>query len=143
MARPNQARLDLRALRHNVDIARRLAPRSKIMAVVKANAYGHGLVPVALALGGADAFAVARIEEAMALRGAGVRQPIVLLEGVINGEQLTAAAELQLELVVHDALQLALLESFRGSHRFTLWLKALRFLGDGAYFATIRRSTGL
>jgi alanine racemase len=118
-----RACIDGQALRSNLEVLRSRAPRARILAVVKANAYGHGLVPVALALGGADAFAVARIEEAMALRGAGVRQPIVLLEGVINGEQLTAAAELQLELVVHDALQLALLEAFRGSHRFTLWLK--------------------
>ncbi|MFO1402353.1 MAG: alanine racemase [Steroidobacteraceae bacterium] len=118
-----RACIDTQALRSNLSLLRTRAPRSRIMAVVKANAYGHGLVPVALALGHADAFAVARIEEAVALRSAGVKQPIVLLEGVINAEQLAAAAELSLELVVHDALQLALLEGFRGAHRFALWLK--------------------
>ena len=58
------------------------------MAVVKANAYGHGLVPTALALAGADAFAVARLEEGLALRAAGVTQPVVLLEGIFSSEQL-------------------------------------------------------
>jgi len=118
-----RACVDTQALRSNLEVLRARAPRARVLAVVKANAYGHGLVPVALALGGADAFAVARIEEAMALRGAGITQPIVLLEGVINAEQLAAAAELQLELVVHDALQAALLEAFQGMHRFTLWIK--------------------
>ncbi len=118
-----RACIDTQALRSNLAVLRARAPRSRIMAVVKANAYGHGLVPVALALGDADAFAVARIEEAAALRGAGVKQPIVLLEGVINAEQLAAAAELSLELVVHDALQIALLEGCRAAHRFTLWIK--------------------
>ncbi len=118
-----RACIDTQALRSNFAVLRQRAPRSRIMAVVKANAYGHGLVPVALALGAADAFAVARIEEAVALRSAGVKQPIVLLEGVINAEQLAAAGELGLELVVHDALQIALLEGCRGPHRFALWLK--------------------
>ena len=113
-----RACIDTQALRSNLQVLRARAPRSRIMAVVKANAYGHGLVPVALALGHADAFAVARIEEAVALRSAGVKQPIVLLEGVINAEQLAAAAELSLELVVHDALQLprAGLDHGVGSH---------------------------
>lgn len=123
MIRLIRACIDTRALHFNLGVLRARAARARVLAVVKANAYGHGLVPVALALGGADAFAVARIEEAMALRAAGITRPIVLLEGVINGEQLAAAAELQLELVVHDALQIALLESFRGNHRFVLWLK--------------------
>ena len=118
-----RACVDTQALRSNLEVLRARAPHARIMAVVKANAYGHGLVPVALALGGADAFAVARIEEGAALRGAGVTQPIVLLEGVINAGQLAAAAELQLELVVHDEPQIELLEAFRGPHRFALWLK--------------------
>ncbi|MCC7462254.1 MAG: alanine racemase [Gammaproteobacteria bacterium] len=118
-----RACIDTQALRSNLQVLRERAPHSRIMAVVKANAYGHGLVPAALALGDADAFAVARIEEAVALRGAGVQQPIVLLEGVINAEQLAAAAELDLELVVHDTLQVALLEASPGPHRYALWLK--------------------
>jgi alanine racemase len=93
------------------------------MAVVKANAYGHGLVPTALCLDDADAFAVARLEEALALRGAGVRKPVVLLEGVFNAEQLAESARHNLEIVVHEREQLSLLENFTGTHRFAVWLK--------------------
>ena len=92
MARPNRAHLDLKALRHNLDHARSLAPRSKVMAVIKANAYGHGAVTVGMALDGhTDAFAVACIEEAQELRNAGVRSPILLLEGVFEDSNLPPA----------------------------------------------------
>jgi alanine racemase len=91
--------------------------------VVKANAYGHGLVNTALALSDADSFAVARLDEGLALRAAGVRAPIVLLEGVFSAEQLAEAAHHRFELVVHDPLQLKLLEAHRGPERFTLWVK--------------------
>lgn len=93
------------------------------MAVVKANAYGHGLVATASCLADADAFAVARLEEALALRGAGIRKPIVLLEGVFSAEQLEEAARQNLEIVVHEPEQLVLLERFAGAHRFAVWLK--------------------
>jgi alanine racemase len=87
-----RAVIDTRALRSNLAAVRARAPRSKVMAVVKANAYGHGLVPAALALSEADCFAVARLEEGLALRAAGVTAPIVLLEGVFTAEQLLEAA---------------------------------------------------
>src|SRR5262245_37421040 len=93
------------------------------MAVIKANAYGHGLVSTALALADADSFAVARLEEGLALRAAGVRAPIVLLEGVFSAEQLAEAAHHGFELVVHDPLQLKLLEAHRGAERFVIWIK--------------------
>jgi alanine racemase len=93
------------------------------MAVVKANAYGHGLVPTALALSDADAFAVARLEEGIALRAAGIRQPIVLLEGVFGHAQLREAAHHGFELVVHEPGQIAVLEEFAGPQRFVLWVK--------------------
>src|SRR6516165_8712489 len=109
MVRLIRAAVSASALRANLAALRARAPGSRVMAVVKANAYGHGLVPTALALSAADALAVARIDEAAALRAAGVSQPIVLLEGVITAEQLAEAARLQLELVVHQALQIELL----------------------------------
>jgi alanine racemase len=118
-----RAVIDTHALRHNLSIIRARAGSSRVMAVVKANAYGHGLVPTALALGGADAFAVARLEEGLALRAAGITAPIVLLEGVFTAAQLEEAAHHGLELVVHDALQIELLEQMRGKHRFVLWIK--------------------
>jgi alanine racemase len=93
------------------------------MAVVKANAYGHGLVATALCLADADAFAVARLDEALALRSAGVRKPIVLLEGVFDAAQLQEAARHNLEIVVHEREQLALLENAPAGHRFVVWLK--------------------
>ena len=110
-----RALIDTAALRHNLGTIRAYAPGAKVMAVIKANAYGHGLVSTALALADADSFAVARLEEGMALRSAGVRAPIVLLEGVFSAEQLAEAAHHGFELVVHDPLQLKLLEAHRGA----------------------------
>jgi alanine racemase len=118
-----RALIDTAALRHNLGTIRAYAPGAKLMAVVKANAYGHGLVSTALALADADAFAVARLEEGLALRAAGVRAPIVLLEGVFSAEQLAEAAHHGFQLVVHDPLQLKLLEAHRGAERFVIWLK--------------------
>lgn len=123
MMRLIRARIDSAALRSNLAVIRSRAPHSRVMAMVKANAYGHGLVPTALALPDADAFAVARIEEAQALRNAGISQRIVLLEGIQTADQLTMAAELQLDLVVHEFGQVELLEAWQGVLRFSLWLK--------------------
>jgi alanine racemase len=118
-----RARIDSAALRANLKLIRSRAPNSRVMAVVKANAYGHGLVPSALGLIDADAFAVARLEEAIALRTAGLRHRIVLLEGVFDAAQLAEAARHQFDLVVHQPLQIELLEAFRGSQPWSLWLK--------------------
>ncbi|MGO9801931.1 MAG: alanine racemase [Steroidobacteraceae bacterium] len=123
MSRLIRAVIETRALRHNLNTIRERARRARIMAVVKANAYGHGLVPTALSLADADAFAVARLEEGLALRAAGITQPIVLLEGVFTAEQLLEAARHGFDLVVHDALQVELLEEMSGAHRFVLWIK--------------------
>lgn len=118
-----RARIDLSALRHNLGVIRRAAPGTRVMAVIKANAYGHGMVAAAMALGDADAFAVARLEEAIELRAAGVGHPLVLLEGAFNAAQLTQAAQLGLELVVHDGSQLDMLETTAIAHRFIIWVK--------------------
>ena len=123
MTRLIRAVIHSSALRANLAAVKRFAPRARVLAVVKANAYGHGLVPTALALADADAFAVARLEEGMALRSAGVRTPIVLLEGVFNAPQLDEAAHHDFELVVHSPEQIALLASWRGAHRFGVWIK--------------------
>ena len=118
-----RARIDSAALRSNLQVIRSCAPGRRVMAVVKANAYGHGLTGTALALADADAFAVARLEEAMVLREAGLKRRIVLLEGVFDAAQLREAARLDLDLVVHQDLQLALLEAEHSERRFRLWLK--------------------
>jgi alanine racemase len=118
-----RAVIDTRALRHNLARIRERAHGARVMAVVKANAYGHGIVPTALALAEADAFAVARLEEGLALRAAGITAPIVLLEGVFTAAQLLEAARHGFDLVVHDALQIELLEEMSTAHRFVLWIK--------------------
>ncbi len=116
------ATIDTAALRHNLRLVRARAKGSRVMAVVKANAYGHGLVPVARALAQADAFAVARVEEGLALRRAGIEQPIVLLEGVFDADQRDAAAAFRFDLVVHSAEQIELLRGAAPAS-FKVWLK--------------------
>lgn len=118
-----RAVIDTAALRHNLSRVREIAPRSSVLAVLKANAYGHGMQTVATALAGADGFAVARLPEAVALRAAGHSHRIVLLEGVQAAGQLREAADNDVELVVHQPEQIALLEGWRGTHSFRVWLK--------------------
>jgi alanine racemase len=117
------ATVDAGALRHNLQALRRLAPQSRVMAVIKANAYGHGLITVARALRDADAFAVARVDEGLALRAAGIDAPTVLLEGVFDREQLDAAAGAGFELVVHTGEQIELLRGCAPGTSFKVWLK--------------------
>ncbi|HSY07611.1 MAG TPA: alanine racemase [Steroidobacteraceae bacterium] len=123
MSRLIRAVIDTDALRSNLRVLRRFAPAARVVAVVKANAYGHGLTQTALALNEADAFGVARLDEGIQLRTAGIVQPIVLLEGVFAREELAEAAHHGLDLVVHDARQIELLEESRAAHQFVLWLK--------------------
>jgi alanine racemase len=92
------------------------------MAVIKANAYGHGLLPVANCLGNADCLAVARLSEAVALRSAGIDRPIVLLGGVFSETDLGRAVELELQLGVHNELQVEWLERC-GQAATMIWLK--------------------
>jgi alanine racemase len=115
--------IDTAALRHNLSRVRELAPGCRVLAVIKANAYGHGLVTAAEALAGADALAVARIGEALALRESGCRARIVLLQGVRDAAELEAAARHGFEPFVHLASQVALLESFGGPQVLRVWLK--------------------
>jgi len=115
------ATIDDAALRHNLGVVRRLAPRSRVLAVVKADAYGHGIVQTAKTLADADGFGVARLGEALALRAASVRQRIVLLEGVLTAKELEQAAHHDLEIVVHSLEQIALLEG--AATRHDVWLK--------------------
>jgi alanine racemase len=117
------ATVDAGALRHNLATVRKWAPRSRVMAVIKANAYGHGLVAVARALEEtADAVAVARVDEGLMLRAAGINTATVLLEGVFDREQLDAAAGANFELVVHASEQIELLRDAPPAC-FKVWLK--------------------
>src|SRR6202021_1062243 len=115
------ATIDSGALRHNLNVVRQWAPKSRVMAVVKANAYGHGLVAVARALDGADAFAVARVDEGLTLRMAGIQKRTVLLEGVFDRGQLDSASAAGFELVVHTPEQIELLRQAGTGQSFRVW----------------------
>jgi alanine racemase len=115
--------IDLAALRHNLAEARRRAAGCKVVAVVKANGYGHGAARVLPALAAADMLGVACIEEALALREAGATQPILLLEGVFEADELPLCARLGFEVVVHEPGQVRMLEQARLERPLTVWLK--------------------
>ncbi len=117
MPRPIRATIDLGALKHNLAVARQHADQgaagpARLFAVIKANAYGHGMLPVAQALAGlTDGFALLDLSEAAKLREAGIREPILLLEGFFQPEDLEAVAELGIIPAVHRLEQLEAIEA--------------------------------
>ncbi len=117
-----RALIRLGALEHNLNVIRAAAPGSKVMAVIKANAYGHGMVPVARHLSKVDAFAVARVPEALELRDHGIAQRIVLLAGVMNTTELASAMQHGFEPVVHCVEQIDLLDGCSDGS-VNAWLK--------------------
>ncbi len=122
--RATQARIKLGALRHNLALVRELAPRSRVMAVIKADAYGHGALTIARALEPhADALAVACIEEALELRESGIAAPILLLQGVFEPDELELAASLGLWVNIHAGHQLRWLENAQLQCPLQCWLK--------------------
>jgi len=123
MTRPARVVIQLPSLQHNLSRVRQLAPRSRIMAIVKADAYGHGLVRTATALPGADAFGVACLEEAIQLREAGISAPILLLEGPYSAGELNRIEALKLQIVVHDESQLDMLGQARLPQPVQVWIK--------------------
>ncbi|OHC64706.1 MAG: alanine racemase [Rhodocyclales bacterium GWA2_65_19] len=123
MPRPIQARISLDALENNLRVARRAAPSARVMAVIKADGYGHGLLRVAEALAGADGFALLDIRDALHLRESGFRQSLLLLEGCFDAEDAALAAEHGLSCVVHGDWQLALLDACPKRGALDVWLK--------------------
>ncbi len=121
--RPIRVRIDSAALRHNLDAARRRAPRSRICAVVKANAYGHGLARAARALAAAEGLALIELEAALELRRSGEKRPILLLQGFFSPEELEPIATQALTIVVHQPEQLAMLEKARLPKRVAVVVK--------------------
>jgi alanine racemase len=121
-----KAIIDLNALRHNYQYLKNLSPESKTLAVIKADAYGHGLIQVAQALENtADGLAVARLEEALKLREAGIENSVLLLDGFLNAKELQSAISHRFKVVIHDFSQLELLEArgVRGEIDLYCWLK--------------------
>lgn len=115
--------LNLQALQHNLSRVRSYAPQAKIMAVIKANAYGHGLLRIAEALPDVDAFAVARVDEAVCLRRAGIKQRIAVLEGFTCAEELRSLLHYELDAVIHSHGQLDLLDQVSTDKKLSVWLK--------------------
>ena len=117
------ALINSQALRHNLQVVREQAPTAKVVAVVKANAYGHGLLAVAKTLKEADAYAVARVEEALTLRSGGIVKPVILLEGFFSADDLPVLAANNLQTAVHSWEQLAALEQAELPQPIRAWVK--------------------
>ena len=133
MTRAARAVINLSALQHNLQRAKTAAPRSQQFSIIKANGYGHGLVPVAQALKESDGFGVASVEEALELKAAEITQPILLLEGFFHADELEQIQQYDFQIVVHHEQQLVALEALsakpllseKASHKkpITVWLK--------------------
>ena len=123
MPRPTTATIDLAALKHNLGVVRRCAPAARAFAIIKANAYGHGLLRAARALAGADGFGLVELESAVRLRDAGYRQPILLLEGVFESSELQVLIDYRLSTVVHCAEQLQMLEDLPAGVALDVFVK--------------------
>lgn len=118
------AEINLHALNHNLTVVRKHAGNAKVLAILKANAYGHGLSRVATQLDGVDAIGVARLDEALALRKAGIAKPIVLLEGFFSAAELPILAASGIQPVIHAHYQLEQLEHAQGlAQPLNVWLK--------------------
>jgi alanine racemase len=136
--RPTRVEIDLSALLQNLTQVKAFAPKSKILAIIKANGYGHGIIRVASQLSSADGFGVASIDEAILLRQNGFLHKIILLEGLFGEQELELVIQHRLEVVVHSFYQLEWLESVSSSKisQITVWIKIdtgmhrLGFLGE-------------
>lgn len=128
MSRVTRAVINLSALKHNLNIAKQAAPLQKIMAVVKADAYGHGMARVAKSLAdeldSTHAFAVASIDEAIVLRSVGITHSIVVLEGFNTSSDLELLVQHNISVVVHHISQIILLELHaEQANNLNVWLK--------------------
>lgn len=119
----SEAIINLSALRHNLWQIRKLVPKSKIVAMIKGNGYGHGLLPIAKALEEADAFGVACLGEALVLCKNGINKKILLMRGFGDVAELSIAVDYNLDLVIHDMTQLAILEQVTLKKPITAWMK--------------------
>ena len=139
------------ALSHNLSKVRDYAPGCQVMAVIKANAYGHGMLSVAKQLAEADMFAVAMPEEAYALRAAGCTKAIIVLHGFSDADELEQFSKLNLSSVIHQQSQLDILLENRLSSAIDAWIKVdtgMHRLGISMdrvdeYFARLRNSNNV
>ncbi|RLA34355.1 MAG: alanine racemase [Gammaproteobacteria bacterium] len=117
-----RACINLGAIQQNFQLISKKAPGARVMAVIKANAYGHGLTDVAKSLPDADCLAVARLSEAIEIRQAGIDKPIALLGGVFSADEIDQVIDLQLQICVHSEEQITWLEK-QGSANIVVWAK--------------------
>jgi alanine racemase len=115
--------IDLAALRHNLAVVRTLCPGSRIMAMVKADAYGHGLLPAARALAAADGLAVARLEEGLQLRRAGIGQRLLLLGTLLDEADLRLCSAQNIDVTAHDPATVARIAAVAATAPLRVWLK--------------------
>jgi alanine racemase len=129
MPRPIIATIDVSALQHNLAVAKSLAPHAKAWAVVKAQAYGHGLARAVRAFADADGLALVEVDYAVTLRELGWRKPILLLEGFFDVDDMPVMAQHQLQFAVHCNEQIEIMEAFQATQpagsdvRFEVHLK--------------------
>ena len=123
MPRPIRATISASALAHNLAVARQHAGAAKIWAVIKANAYGHGLLRAAQALGDADGYALLDFVDALKLRNAGIDKPILMLEGFFKPEDVPVLVRHRLTPVIHNVAQLELLEKVTFVGKMDVYLK--------------------
>ncbi|MDE2417195.1 MAG: alanine racemase [Burkholderiales bacterium] len=123
MPRPIQATIHTQALIHNLAMARRAAPEARVWAVVKANAYGHGIERVFEGLRGADGFALLDLAEAQRVRDLGWRGPVLLLEGVFEQRDLELCSRLDLWHTVHCDAQIDMLAAHKTNVPHRVFLK--------------------
>jgi alanine racemase len=123
MTRPAQIVIDLAALRHNFSRVRSLALDSQIISIVKADAYGHGLVRVARELNETDAFGVSCIGEGTELRESGIDKPVILLEGPYSIDEFPDIEKLNFEIVIHHNDQIEMMERCQNKRPIKIWLK--------------------
>lgn len=117
------ATIDLAALRNNFAVVRAQCPHSKILALVKADAYGHGMLPIAQALPDADGFAVARLEEALQLRADGIMQRVVLLGTLLDADDIRLCSAEKIDITIHDLNTAKLVAELATKHPLRVWLK--------------------
>ena len=128
-----RATIDLEALRHNYRYLKKAAGGNRLIAVLKADAYGHGAREVAEALPDADAFAVAAVGEAQALRKAGISQKILVMGGFVSAAELQACVEHRLDPVLHHQFHLDCLQAMTNLNDLDVWVKIDTGMGRLGY----------
>jgi alanine racemase len=110
MPRPLVATIDVAAMQHNFDVSRRHAPSAKVWAIVKANAYGHGLARAVRAFAAADGLGLIELDGAVRLRELGWQKPVLLLEGFFHAEDIQLLEQYDLQTAIHSDEQISMLE---------------------------------